>query len=64
MNNIDDYKKVLKNMCDISLTTDIKALDDLSFQCLAYGFSDIIDSCLTAALCEAGKRFVATHNNN
>lgn len=42
----------------MALCNEIKALESATFDYVGYDFTDVLSSCLTAALCEAGKRFV------
>ena len=62
---INDYKESLKKSVDIMLCDEINTLESAVFDYIAYDFSSVLQDCLTAALCEAGKRFVNnTLSNN
>ena len=62
---INDYKENLKKSVDIMLCDEINTLESAVFDYIAYDFSSVLQDCLTAALCEAGKRFVNnTLSNN
>ena len=62
---INDYKENLKKSVDIMLCDEINTLESAIFDYIAYDFSSVLQDCLTAALCEAGKRFVEnTLNRN
>ena len=55
---INDYKKSLKKSADIMLCDEIRTLESAVFDYIAYDFSSVLQDCLTAALCEAGRRYV------
>ena len=62
---INDYKENLKKSVDIMLCDEINTLESAIFDYIAYDFSSVLQDCLTAALCEAGRRFVKnTLSNN
>ena len=62
---MDNYKENLKKSVDIMLCDEINTLGSAVFDYIAYDFSSVLQDCLTAALCEAGKRFVNnTLSNN
>ena len=62
---MDNYKENLKKSVDIMLCDEISTLESAVFDYIAYDFSSVLQDCLTAALCEAGKRFVEnTLNRN
>lgn len=62
---MDNYKENLKKSVDIMLCDEISTLESAVFDYIAYDFSSVLQDCLTAALCEAGKRFVNnTLSNN
>lgn len=62
---MDNYKENLKKSVDIMLCDEINTLESAVFDYIAYDFSSVLRDCLTAALCEAGKRFVNnTLSNN
>lgn len=56
--NVNDYKEAIQDSIDLALCNEIKALESATFDYVGYDFTDVLSSCLTAALCEAGKRFV------
>ena len=61
---INDYKKSLKKSVDIMLCDEINTLESAVFDYAAYDFDSVLQDCLTAALCEAGRRYVNSVLNN
>ena len=55
---INDYKESLKKSVDIMLCDEINTLESAVFDYMAYDFDSVLQDCLTAALCEAGRRYV------